>query len=69
LLSAGQKHRNCLEGEPIEEYFPNAQASVAVCQMAELFGERRMNMFGSRPYTDKARRKRTQRWKPLKEPE
>ena len=30
LLSAGQKHRNCLECERIEEYLPNAQASVAL---------------------------------------
>ena len=57
------------ECERIEEGLPDAQGGVALCKMAASFCCRRMNVFGSRPDADEARRKRTQRRKPLKEPQ
>jgi hypothetical protein len=34
LLSAGRKRRKCLGCDGVEEYFPDAQASLALCQLA-----------------------------------
>jgi hypothetical protein len=69
LLSARQGRRNCRNANVLENAFLLLKAASRFARWLRSFCCRRMNVFGSRPDADEARRKRTQRRKPLKEPQ